>query len=862
MAFQTTVRYGTDVTLQGVQSVTEDGKPQQVCLQGLQCASQYYVMADLLEDGVRVAQSEKVGFQTLACGLMSVTYSSYRRSSCSEHVVVYTYSSTYAPSSCILHTEGPNGFVANYQGTIDSVHNTVTFEIDDWDGGVNYDVYATLYDIYGESEQSVTTTLTSGTINVITLSVTAQTENTVTLGISKCNDCGFFNGWVDVWLGTEDPNTDPSDFHEYFTSSDTSITITGLSEGTSYWFKATYTCDDHTTEVYSAIVSGTTTAGYSGQYLTIENPAGTYGVARIFYGQSGSSAPLDGVLQYSLDNGQTWNTQNAVNFSYSATQPFVEIPVGGKMLCKSTNNGTNGERLYITAKMCVVYGNILSMVYGDNFRNRQNITIPDYWFKNFFNSSKISSAENLKIPVAVVGRHSFYGMFYGCDDLVTPPSLGSVTTIYNSGCTSMFEGCTRMTTPPDLSGLTTIAENAGCWRMFFGCTRLATPPYLTNLTTFGQTSTGECSSMFEGCTALTTAPNLSGITATNNATFNSMFKDCTALTTPPNMSNLTTIDRNGCVSMFEGCTALLAPPNLSNVTTVVAYGMKTMFKDCSSMTTTPDFSGITTVQEEALHATLQNCSSLTTLPNLAGITRIYQYGCKEMCSGCTSMTSTPVFTALRRVDTYGMELMFENTGLTSGADLSGITTDGNYAFKQMYTWSTSLTSPGSLPNITAPSEGAYSNMYNSCTSLATPPNMSHITKIGRFVCDGMFGGCSTMRTVPDLTSVTSLGYYGCSAMFMACTQITTGADIRHATADQNTGMISDMYNGCRMLTTAYLPSPTDINLFWSQCQPNDWLADVASGGYVIATTQTMLDGAPRNSASGIPSGWTGVVQSV
>ena len=741
MGFQTVLRFGTDISLQGVQSITEEGKPAQICLQGLQCATQYYAIADLLEDGVRIAQSEKVGFQTVDCGSMSVTYSSYRRSSCHEHVVIYTYTSTNAPSACILHAVGPDNFVANYQGIIDSAHSTVTFEIDDWDGGVNYDVYATLYDLYGEEQQSVVTTLTSGTINVISLAVVSQTQTSVTLSINKCNDCGFYNGWVDVWLGTEDPNTDPSDFHKYFNSTDSAITITGLAAGTSYWFKATYTCDDHTTEVYSGIVSGTTAADWASTAFTITNNASSQRTLTLK--KSTQFTPNDGLYV------RRWETRKSgasiwSNTDCSGSDRTITLNAGQSVEIRAKYIHDTGPSNYqdtplfefqnVQGSDWEVSGNVGSLL-TPNWADGQwtNINQTKNNLSNLFTPSSVglTTAEHMVVP--------------------NIPSYGIC--LYNA-----FAGQTALVTPPDTSRITVVrGYNAG-----------------------SEWSRG----MFE--------------------------------------------------NTFANCTSLATPPNLSGVTTVHERGMRTMFA---------------------------NCTSLATLPNLAGITRIYSDGCKEMCSGCTSMTGTPVFAALRRVDTHGMELMFENTGLTGGADLSGVTTDGNYAFQQMYTWSTNLATPGALPNIAEPSEGAYANMYNSCFSLTAPPRMGHITTIGRFVCDGMFGGCSSLATAPDLTKVVRIGYYGCSAMFMSCTALQTGADIRRATG-YDTGMIADLYNGCARLTTAYLPSPTDVNQFWSQCEPTNWLASVAGSGRVIAATQTMLDGAPRDSVNGIPSGWTGVVQAV
>lgn len=487
MAFQTVIRYSTDAGLQGASSVHEDGKPNEICLQGLQCDTQYYVMADLVEDGVRVAQSELKSFTTLKCGAMTLTYDYYRRTSCAAHTVVYNYTSNYAASSCILHVAGPNGFTANYQGVIDSNAGTVTFTASDWEGGEGYTFNATLYNIYGDQFTSGTTSVTSGTIDEIELSVTAVTETTVTLAISKCNDCGFYVGWVDVWLGTEDPDTDPSDFHETITSSDTGITITGLTSDTAYYFRGTFVCDDEQTEITGAAVSATTAHDYSADYMTIEN-VGTTNVNVTWRKLGSSDRPAS---LYASEDGTNWT-------SYSARDPMENLPSftlnkGKKRMLKvSKSSGRNGFVDFASDGQVIVYGNALSMIYGDNFVNHSNIPVQGlkWMFLGHTDSpnTQIISAEHLVFgkpgDSVIIDEEGCYGMFAGCPNLRYAPVMSNVIRVGQNGLNRLFAGCQALEKGVDLSGVASVGTT-GCEQLYYNCSSLtdATAPNISTWST-------------------------------------------------------------------------------------------------------------------------------------------------------------------------------------------------------------------------------------------------------------------------------------------------------------------------------------------------------------------------------------------
>lgn len=530
-------------------------------------------MADLWEDGVRVAQSEKANFTTLSCGSMTLTYDYYRRPNCSDHNVVYNYTSTYAATSCVLHVAGPNGFAANYQGVIDSNAGTVTFTATDWEGGEGYTFNATLYDIYGEELTSATTSITSATMNVIALTPTAATETTVTLGISKCNDCGFFNGWVDVWLGTKDPDTDPSDFHEYFNETDTSITISGLTANTSYYFRATFYCDDTQTQVVSAAVSYSTTAHEYG-YFCLEN---AYNGTNTF-ALTKTGTPTTNDLAYSLD-GNTW-----VAFGLNTETETVSIPQNGKIYLRSSTGLNKDGYNYVKFSMSrqhTASGHVASLFDYTNMGSCTSIPQKSFWHllegdENLINASGVDF-----YGITSIETLGCYLMFNACTRLTAAPNLSDVTSIAQEGCSNMFTGCNSLANTPNMSKLTTVG-NYGCYQMFKDCTSMLSTPNLGNVTSIGNRG---CREMFSGCTSLTTATGFGKLTSIPDQGCADMFYNCISLTAIPDLSKVTSIGGNGCVGMFQNCQSLTTGADLSKVTTVNNYGCTNMYNYCTSITT-------------------------------------------------------------------------------------------------------------------------------------------------------------------------------------------------------------------------------------------------------------------------------------
>ena len=245
------------------------------------------------------------------------------------------------------------------------------------------------------------------------------------------------------------------------------------------------------------------TVDYSKQYLTFEVVNG--GNITI----TASNTDVAKTIQYSTDNGSTWTS---LTTSTTAQELGGTLSAGDKVLVKGTNT-TYGTSSYYnsfggTANVNV-YGNIMSLIYGDNFVDKKTLTDRYTFYRLFPSYTNLLSAKNLILPATTLTSNCYAYMFYGCTSLVNPPQLPA--TVLAIGCyDDMFAGCTSLIIAPELPA-TTLAIY--CYdSMFLSCISLTTAPILpaTTLVRYCYFR------MFEGCTNLTYIKMLATDISANN----------------------------------------------------------------------------------------------------------------------------------------------------------------------------------------------------------------------------------------------------------------------------------------------------------------------------------------------------------
>ena len=209
---------------------------------------------------------------------------------------------------------------------------------------------------------------------------------------------------------------------------------------------------------------------YSKDYLTFRITSG----GTICWKSVGSGYAK--TIEYSL-NGGAWTSITA-----ASTPPSISVAEGDVIMFRGTNqtyagsksnyssfgHDTSGSTDVGSTAHFTIEGNIMSLIYGDNFSGHTTFNGGTYNLCSIFKRTNVESAENLVLPATTLTNYCYRAMFSLCPSLMTPPQLPATTLA--QGCYwYMFEGC-PMTTAPDLLAETLVRECYGY--MFTGCRNL------------------------------------------------------------------------------------------------------------------------------------------------------------------------------------------------------------------------------------------------------------------------------------------------------------------------------------------------------------------------------------------------------
>lgn len=167
---------------------------------------------------------------------------------------------------------------------------------------------------------------------------------------------------------------------------------------------------------------------------------------------------------------QTWTTVTP----NAAPTYFITLNAGKKVYIKGSNNAYHNESwstegYFTSSGQFNVYGNIMSLIYADDFKNKTTLQSSNTFGNLFCNANKLISAEHLVLPATKLMSDCYKGMFKYCSSLTTAPELPA-TTLANSCYNGMFNGCISLTKAPELPA-TTLSD--WCYYfMFAGCTSL------------------------------------------------------------------------------------------------------------------------------------------------------------------------------------------------------------------------------------------------------------------------------------------------------------------------------------------------------------------------------------------------------
>ena len=245
-----------------------------------------------------------------------------------------------------------------------------------------------------------------------------------------------------------------------------------------------------------------------------------------------------------------------------------------------------------------VSGNIMSMIYGDDFLLYDS---KDKFKLTWGGREAISKADNLSIPRIITQASCCEWMFNGAPITSLPklPAKTIPTNCYNN----MFRSCQNLT---DLSSYKLDAK---------------------------YTDENSLNSMFEDCSNLTLPPQFNTMTFTGTNPINRMFTDCRNLTQIANMDLYYDSDSWGgsFEEVYRGCTSLTDEherhiridqrKNKYRYDNQKEFNLDWTFSECSSMTKTPKL-----INFRLHEGCFDGCSSLTEIYYVNNRNAVTNYG--------------------------------------------------------------------------------------------------------------------------------------------------------------------------------------------------------------------------------------------
>ena len=293
---------------------------------------------------------------------------------------------------------------------------------------------------------------------------------------------------------------------------------------------------------------------------------------------------LDYMKVVALEDGLTVSFTNPLEYSFDETTwqslpantgtPAINKDQYVAFRAKLTPVTYSGIGTFSINKQCDLKGNCMSLLFGDDFSDKVDLTGYSYAFsKLFYNQSNIKSVNPGFLPATTLANSCYQDMFNACKSLTTAPELPAAT-LASSCYFGMLVSCYSLTIAPELPA-TTLASN--CY-----------------------------GNMFSDCTGLTTAPKLPATTLADSC-YKSMFYNCRSLTTASELP-ATTLAYYCYQDMFYNCRSLTTAPKLP-ATTLAGYCYQRMFSSCYDLTTAPELPA-TTLAVRCYDEMFYNCSKL------------------------------------------------------------------------------------------------------------------------------------------------------------------------------------------------------------------------------------------------------------
>ena len=226
----------------------------------------------------------------------------------------------------------------------------------------------------------------------------------------------------------------------------------------------------------------------------------------------------------SQDGGDSWlEPEWKAGEFYEKEAEFLILKAGTKVLIKG-NQGKTNQCSILFNKDCYVYGNVMSLIYWDDFATRTELTENKAFSMLFYFNAHLLNHPNLDIlfPATIITEEACEYMFSCCYFLKRAPEL-CATNAPESCYYAMFQDCEVLEVTPSVLLAEHVGRNAYA-SMFMGCDSIKEGPEIKALTA----DNNAFLFMFFLCDILETAPTLK-IEKLSNSCYSSMFDHCPKL---------------------------------------------------------------------------------------------------------------------------------------------------------------------------------------------------------------------------------------------------------------------------------------------------------------------------------------------
>lgn len=580
-------------------------------------------------------------------------------------------------------------------------------------------------------------------------------------------------------------------------------------------------------------------------------------------------------LEYSI-NGGAWKTMIA-NIAASVPASSYIVFRG-----KCTPTSSNGIGTFSATGKFNVSGNIMSLLFGNDFTDKVSLAGKDYAFLNLFlNNTKLYDATNLVMPATTLSQYCYRSLFQGCTSLnAVNSNLLPATTLESHCYHTMFHGCSSLTSSPLLPA-TNLAPY--CYYTMFQSCKLSTLPELPatkmvkscydtmfnyvdanipdNYLPSTQLAPYCYYAMFANARGRTKTMSILPATTLASHCYDTMFINNSSITEAPILPAETLID-NCYRNMLLGCDALskvvakfTTTPSSSYTYNWLSNNTATFYKNPNATwdqtisrgsSTVPDKWTITDIPSTVnyLKFTTVDENGSTYAFSKSGLEYSIDGGEWTTLAANTNTPNVPKDSNIRfrgYLEPNGSEGIgrFSSSGkfdaegdlmtLLYGEYYVGQTGKyADYMFRQMFT----------LTKIV--------NAYN----LVIPYNSGSYS----YSCYYMFNFCSELEVAPkELKGDTYVSNYSFYQMFGNCPKLTKTPIIWYTFPAYDS--MSNMFVNDTLLSEVYLMQ-TNNNNHVDSLRSGNWLKGVAATGTFYMSQDATWDSTVSRDANGIPAGWT------